>query len=224
MRCRAAPQRDVAADRLADRGLGGGAIARQAAIGPFDAAVAERHAGLGQHDQAALEAVQPRDLLEPLVRGLVDRLRDAHDDVRRRDQLAEARRRERLDLGERLGGDQLRRELARDRDRDLDGFGFEPRLDRLQALRQRRDALRDALAGGRGAALDLRLGGEQAVAVGLGLGARERRLVRGERDRRLRGRRAIAGGEVVLEQEFDRRAHRLHLNRPALRRRGSSRS
>ena len=149
----AAPHRDIATDRLDDRGLGGGAVARQPAIGPLDAAVAERHAGLGEHDQPALEAGEPRDLLEPLVRDLVDRLRDAHHDVRRRDQLAEAGARQRLDLGERLGGDQLGRKLARDRDRDLDGLGFEPRLDRLQALRQRRDALRDALAGVRRARL-----------------------------------------------------------------------
>ena len=71
----------------------------------------------------------------------MQRVVDAHHDVRRRDQLAEAFGRERRDLGERLARDQLRRELAGDRDRDLDRLGFEPRLDRREAARQRCERL-----------------------------------------------------------------------------------
>src|SRR5689334_6684190 len=50
----AAAGRDVTLDRFADRGFGLAAVARNAAVRPFDAAVAERHAGLDQNDQTAV--------------------------------------------------------------------------------------------------------------------------------------------------------------------------
>src|SRR6185295_15303602 len=86
----AAAGRDVTADGLADHGLGRGAVAREPAVGPFDAAVAERHAGFGKHYQAPLETVQPGDLFELRLGGLVDRLGEAHHDMRRGDQMVEA--------------------------------------------------------------------------------------------------------------------------------------
>ena len=82
----------MAADRVGDRGFGRGTIARQAAVGPFDAAIAQRHAGLGDNDKAALKAVQMCDLFEPRLRNLVDLLTDADHDVRRGDQLMETGR------------------------------------------------------------------------------------------------------------------------------------
>src|SRR4029077_7552892 len=79
LRCCA--RRDIARDGLVDRRLGSGAVTREAAVGPFDAAIAERHAGLGEHDEAAFETAQPRDLIQPGARTVVNLLRDAHDDM-----------------------------------------------------------------------------------------------------------------------------------------------
>ena len=69
-------------------------------------------------------------------------------------------------------------------------------------------------------ALDLGLGCRHAVAIAAACGLRERRLVRASGTVGF-ARPVIAGGEVVLEQEFDRGAH---LSTPALRRRRSWRS
>src|SRR6185295_11875959 len=82
---RAGARRHVAADRFGDRGLGRGAIARHATSRPFDAAIAWRHAGLGEHHQPPLKPIEVRDLLQPRLRDFVDLLRDTHDDVRRGD-------------------------------------------------------------------------------------------------------------------------------------------
>src|SRR3954466_486849 len=214
-------RRHVSLARLADCGFGPGAVAREAAVGPFDAAIAERQTGLCEHDETAFEATQPCNLLKPRMRALVDGLADAYDDVRRGDQLTEARRRKRTDFGERFGGDQFRGELSGDRDRDLDRFSFEPCLDCGKPLCHRGDRFSDALAGGRRPALDLRVGGGKCIAVGFFLGPRERRLVGGCRDRALRTRPGMAGGEVVLEQELDGRASHMCLNRSVRRRRHS---
>ena len=46
------------------------------------------------------------------------------------------------DLAERLAGDQLAAQLARHRDRDVDGFGLHPRLDAGEARRDALDARR----------------------------------------------------------------------------------
>ena len=46
-------------------------VADDAAVGPFDLAVADRDVGLGDHHQAALEAAGAGDLVEPLAGGLV---------------------------------------------------------------------------------------------------------------------------------------------------------
>ena len=60
---------------------------------------------------------------------------------------------ERGDLGERLARDQLRRELGRDRDRHLDGFGFEPTFDRRAGpARELLERVADPLQRGGGAA------------------------------------------------------------------------
>src|SRR5690349_10409605 len=132
----ALPRRDVASDRLGNGGLGGGAIALEAALRPFDATVARRDVALRHHHQPALEAARAGDLLEPLLGVGVEIGVDPHDDVRRRDHLAETVVGERGDLGERLLGDQVGGELAADRERHLDGFRLERVLDPLEARAQ----------------------------------------------------------------------------------------
>ena len=82
----------------------------------------------------------------------MQRVVDAHDDMRRGGELPEAFGGERGDLGERLAQHQLGRELAGDRDRELDGFGFEPLLDRGKPARQAVERVADLLEGRGGAA------------------------------------------------------------------------
>src|SRR6266852_9422605 len=113
------PDRDVAFDGFGDGGFGGGALALEPAVGPFDAAVAGRDLGFGHDHQPALEAARLRELLQPLLGGGVDRAVDPHDEMRRRDELAKAGVGQLRDLGERLSRDQRRRELAADRERDF---------------------------------------------------------------------------------------------------------
>ena len=103
----------------------------------------------GQHHQAALEAARLRDLLELDLGGVVDVGADTHDHVRRLHQMAEGFGGERGNLGEGLARDQLGRELAADRDRHFDRFGFQPRLDageRLVSSRSRPSAITGAAA------------------------------------------------------------------------------
>jgi hypothetical protein len=92
--------------------------------------------------------------------------------------------------------------------RDLDGFAFEPRLDRRECLGRFGQAARDALersgdpAAGldRGVALRLRVAAALCGCLGLSKLGR----VLSERDRRLA---FAAGGEIDVEQEFGRGAH-----------------
>src|ERR1700691_5352690 len=58
----AAARADIARDRRADRRIGRGAVAVDAAVGPLDAAVADHDVGFGEHDQAALEALGAHDV------------------------------------------------------------------------------------------------------------------------------------------------------------------
>src|SRR5580698_1946458 len=127
----AAPGADIAGDRGADRRVGPGDVAADAAVRPFDAAIADGDIGLGEHDEAALKTFGAHDVVEFLARRRVERVVDAHGDMRRGHQFAEAIARQRRDFGERLARDQRRHELARHRHRDLNGFAFEPGFDRL---------------------------------------------------------------------------------------------
>ena len=113
-----------------------------AAVGPFDPAVAGRDRGLAEDDELAGEAVGARDVVDLLASGGIKSLVDANDDMRRGDELAEAPASERRYFGERLALDQARRELAGDRDRDFDRFAFEPRFDRFQGARSSVPAMR----------------------------------------------------------------------------------
>ncbi len=114
----------------------------------------------------------------------------------------------RRNFGKRLALEQGRRELAGDRDRDLDGFAFKPRLDRLQRVVRFAKARGDAFervgdaATGLDGGVALRLGVAAAVRCGFGLGELHRML--GKRDRRFA---FAAGGEIDVEQEFCRCAH-----------------
>src|SRR5690242_8660300 len=225
---RHAPRIDVAADRIGDRNLGLGAVALEAAVGPFDPAVAEGDVALCHHDQPALETARAGDLLEPVLGLAIERPVDAYDQVGGRQELAEALVGERRDLGEGLARDQVAGELAADRDRDLDRLRLEPVLDGLEARAHLLERVRDALEGAGDPPLDLgarlRLGCVDAATIAAHLRLGDRRLVVGRRDRR----RGLLGGraEIVVEQESAHYGHSSPrvLNRPALRRRGSSRS
>src|SRR5580704_16629734 len=128
----AAPGADIACDGGADRSVRCGGVAADAAVRPFDAAIADGDIGLGEHDEAALETFGAHDVVELFARRGIERVVDAHSDVRRGYQLAEAIAGQRRDFGKRLARDQRRHGLARHRHGDLDGFAFEPGFDRLQ--------------------------------------------------------------------------------------------
>ena len=53
---------DVAGDHVVDGRAGGRLVADDAAVGPFDAAIAGCHAGFREHDQAALRVERKPDL------------------------------------------------------------------------------------------------------------------------------------------------------------------
>src|ERR1700683_3145697 len=59
----AAPGADITCDRGADRRVGRGGVAADAAVGPFDAAIADGDIGLGEHDEAALETFRAYDVV-----------------------------------------------------------------------------------------------------------------------------------------------------------------
>src|SRR5256885_16734932 len=59
--------RDIAPHQVVDRRRDGGALADDAAIRPFDPAIAERDVGLAEHHQPPLEAAAARDLFEALA-------------------------------------------------------------------------------------------------------------------------------------------------------------
>src|SRR5262249_31906692 len=84
----AAACRNEATDRLGDRGLGHRAVALEAAVRPFDPAVARRNVVFGHHHQPALEAARAGNVLEPLLGVGIELGVDAHHDVRRADHLA----------------------------------------------------------------------------------------------------------------------------------------
>src|SRR5258708_38830167 len=60
----AAPGADIARDRAADRRVGRGGVAADAAVGPFDTAIADGDIGLGEPDQPALETFRAHDVVE----------------------------------------------------------------------------------------------------------------------------------------------------------------
>src|SRR5580698_7142549 len=103
-----APGADIARDRGADRRVRCGDVAADAAVRPFDAAIADGDIGLGKHDEAALKAFRAHDVVELFARRGIERIVDAHGDVRRGYQLAEAIAGERRDFGKRLARDQGR--------------------------------------------------------------------------------------------------------------------
>src|SRR5579883_108767 len=219
---------DVAVDGFADCLVGGGRIAVDAAVGPFDAAIAWRDVGLGEHDQAPLETAGAGDLVEPFLSGGVERVIDAHDDMRRGDELVKALARQRGNFGERLACDQGRCKFPRHRNCDLDCLAFKPLLDRGERDAGGGDARSDAFERGRdpaigfdfGVALRLRIAA--AKARGFGFGALL--VVLGERDHRL-NRLARSAGEIGIEHEFLAwRRHPYRLNRSALLRHAISRS
>src|SRR6185437_11048909 len=196
--------RHVAPDEFTDLGLDRGALQHHAAVGPLDPAVAGGNLRLRQDDQAALEAASLRQPLDLLARGLVERLVDPHHQMRRRDEVRETIADEAGDGAERLGGDQFAAQLARRRDRDVDGLGFHAGLDAGKPPGDGLDADPDLLERQRGAAVALGLGfalaGVEAVAIAACLGSRH--LLHELRGRR----RPLAGlvrcGKVHVEHEF----------------------
>src|SRR6185312_10857320 len=197
------PGRDIAPDKLVDLGVDRGALQHHAAVGPFDPAVAGRDLGLGEDDEAPLEAGLLGESLDALARQLVERGVDAHHEMRRRDQVREAFLDGARDLAERLGGDQLAAELARDRHGDLDRLGLHPRLDAGDARRDGLHADLDLLQRQRRAAVALGLGlalaGIEAVAIGALLGGRDLLCDFGGGHLVAR---PVGRGEVGVEQEF----------------------
>src|SRR5580692_6108900 len=95
----AAPGADIARDRGADRRVGRGDVAADAAVRPFDAAIADGDIGLGEHDEAALKTFRAHDVVEFFARRSVERVVDAHGDVRGGYQLPEAIAGQRRDFG-----------------------------------------------------------------------------------------------------------------------------
>lgn len=132
----AAARADIAGDGFADCGVSRVGVAIDAAAHPFDPAVARPDAGVAEYDEPPLEAVPASDVVKLLAGGGIGQIVDAYGNMRRGDQLAETAARKRRNFSKRLALEQGRRELAgdRDRDRDLDGLAFEPRLDRLQRV------------------------------------------------------------------------------------------
>jgi len=61
--------------------LGPGAVLDLAVVGPFDAAIAGRDVGRGQHHEAAAEPAGMRGLVELFARGLVQSIADAQPEA-----------------------------------------------------------------------------------------------------------------------------------------------
>src|ERR1700722_8379329 len=55
---------DVARDRFADRAFGDAGVPIDAAVGPFDTAIADRNAGLSEHHQPAAKALGAGDIVD----------------------------------------------------------------------------------------------------------------------------------------------------------------
>src|SRR5580704_12510442 len=60
----AAPGADIVGDRGADRRIGRGDVAADAAVRPFNAAIADGDVWLGEHDEAALKTFRAHDVVE----------------------------------------------------------------------------------------------------------------------------------------------------------------
>src|SRR6476659_8324957 len=78
------PCPEVTSNGIADDQVGLGCVADDSAVGPFDLAVADSDLGLGDHHESALEAAGAGDLVEPGTSDFMQRVVDAHHDVRRR--------------------------------------------------------------------------------------------------------------------------------------------
>src|SRR5882757_1881698 len=113
--------RHVAPDKFVDLCLDRRALQHDAAVGPLDPAIAGLDLRLGQDHKTALEAALRRQLLDPFARGLIELLVDPDHQMRRRDQVRETVADQGGDLAKRLAGNQLAAQLARDRNRDVDG-------------------------------------------------------------------------------------------------------
>src|SRR5262249_10186986 len=86
----AAADVDVAVDGLDDGGLGYSPISLEAAVGPFDAAIAEFNVGLSKDHETPFEAAHAGDVFEVLACVRVELLVDADDDVWRFEKLTKA--------------------------------------------------------------------------------------------------------------------------------------
>src|SRR5882757_1710186 len=108
------------------------------------------------------------------------------------------------DLGDRFAGDQFLAQLARHRDRDVDGLGLHPGFNAGKARRDALDGDADFLERQRRAAvafrLGLALGGVVAGAIGAGFGSRDLLGDLGSRGSALA--RLVGRPEVHVEQEF----------------------
>ena len=174
------PGRHVARDEFVDLGFDRRALQNDAAVSPFDPAVAGCDLGFGEDHESALEAGLFRQPLDPLMRALIELVVDADHEMRRRDEMGEAVLHQARDLAERLGRDQFRTQLAGDRDRDVDSLGFHTAFDVRQPRRNALHRDPDLLERQRRAAIAFRLGltlaGIEAVAIGARL--RGRNLLR----------------------------------------------
>src|SRR5271157_4535172 len=183
----AAARADIAGDGFADCGVGRDGVAIDAAVRPFDPAVAGPDAGVAEHDEPPLEAVPASDVVELLAGGGIGQIVDAYGNMRRGDQLAETAARKRRNFRKRLALEQGRRELAGNRDRDLDGFAFKPCLDRPQRVVGFAEARGNVfkrsgnVATGLDGRVALRLGIAAAVRRSLGLGQFHRVFGKGDR-------------------------------------------
>src|SRR5437868_2432753 len=196
--------RQIASDEFADLRFDGRAFQHHAAVGPFDPAVAGGDAGLGQDHQPALEAALGCLPFDLLAGGLVELVVDANDEMRGCDQVREAVADEGGDFAERLAGDQFAAQLARDRDRDIDGLGLHPGLDAGETRGDAADGDADLFQRQRRAAVTLHpglvLGRLVTGAVGACLGLRD--LLRDFGSRRRTLARLVRRCEVRVEQEF----------------------
>src|SRR6266481_6216425 len=196
--------RHVASNKFVDLCLDSRALQHDAAIGPLDLAIAGVDVRLRQDHETAGEAALLGQPLDPLARGLVERVIDPDHEMRGRDQVREAIAHQRADLAERLAGNQFAGELARHRHRDVDGLGLHPCRDAGKACRDALESDRDLLKRQRGAAVAFRLGLALSdlvtVAIGAGLGRSD--SLRNFRRRRWPLAPLVRGGEIDVEQEF----------------------